>query len=144
MSNRKISEVISNQRVLCADGNTTVRNAARLMTQEKVGAMMIVKSGQLVGIFTERDMLNRVVAAGLDPESTKLADVMTANPQSVNADRLFSHAMLMMHEGGFRHLPVVENGRPVGMLSIRDALGPEMIAFESEREWRDALTEIIM
>lgn len=144
MSNRTISEVIRNQRILCADAGTTVRSAARLMAQEKVGAMMIVKSGQLTGIFTERDVLNRVVAPGLDPESTKLADVMTHDPKTVNADRLFSYAMHVMNEGGFRHLPVVEKGKPVGMISIRDALGPEMIAFESEREWRDALTEIIM
>jgi CBS domain-containing protein len=114
------------------------------MAQEKVGSMLIVENGLLVGIFTERDVLNRVVAARLDPDTTTLATVMTKNPQTVKPDRPFSHAMHMMYEGCFRHMPVVEDGKPLGMISIRDAIGPELIEFESELERRDKLAEIMM
>lgn len=144
MSNRKISDVIRHQKVLGAEPGMSVRDAACRMAAEKVGAMLVVENGQLVGIFTERDVLNRIVAARLDPDKTMLAEVMTRNPQTVRADKPFSHAMHMMYEGCFRHMPVVDNGKPVGMISIRDALGPELTAFEAELERRDALTEIMM
>lgn len=144
MSNRKISDVIRHQKVLGAEPGLSVRDAACRMAAEKVGAMLVIENGQLVGIFTERDVLNRIVAARLDPDKTTLAEVMTRNPQTVRADKPFSHAMHMMYEGCFRHMPVVDNGKPVGMISIRDALGPELTAFEAELERRDALTEIMM
>jgi CBS domain-containing protein len=144
MPNRKISDVIRGQKILCAEAGNTVREAACRMAQEKVGSILIVEKGLLVGIFTERDVLNRVVAARLDPDTTTLAAVMTKNPQTVKPDRPFSHAMHMMYEGCFRHMPVVEDGKPLGMISIRDAIGPELTAFESELERRDNLTEIMM
>jgi CBS domain-containing protein len=144
MPNRKISDVIRGQKILCAEAGQTVRDAACRMAQEKVGSMLIVENGLLVGIFTERDVLNRVVAARLDPDTTTLATVMTKNPQTVKPDRPFSHAMHMMYEGCFRHMPVVEDGKPLGMISIRDAIGPELIEFESELERRDKLAEIMM
>ena len=144
MPNRKISDVIRGQKILCAESGNTVREAACRMAQEKVGSILIVEKGLLVGIFTERDVLNRVVAARLDPDTTTLATVMTKDPQTVKPDRPFSHALHMMYEGCFRHMPVVENGKPLGMISIRDAIGPELTAFESELERRDQLTEIIM
>lgn len=144
MPSRKISDVIRHQKIHCAEATMTVRDAACRMAQEKIGAMLVVENGLLIGIFTERDVLNRVVAARLDPDTTTLAAVMTRNPQSVKPDRLFSHAMHMMYEGCFRHMPVVEDGKPLGMISIRDAIGPELTEFESELERRDKLTEIMM
>lgn len=144
MPSRKISDVIQNQKILCAEAGISVREAACRMAQDKVGSMLVVEKGMLIGIFTERDVLNRVVAARLDPDTTKLAEVMTKNPQTVKPDRPFSHAMHMMYEGCFRHMPVVEDGKPVGMISIRDAIGPELSEFESELERRDKLTEIMM
>lgn len=144
MPTRKISDVIRGQKIFCAEAGNTVREAACRMAEEKIGAVMIVENGLLTGIFTERDVLNRVVAARLDPDTTRVADVMTRNPRSIKPDRPFSHAMHMMYEGCFRHMPVVEDGKPVGMISIRDAIGPELTAFESELEQRDNLTEIMM
>lgn len=144
MPNRKISDVIRGQKILCAEASVTVREAACRMAQEKVGSMLIVENGLLAGIFTERDVLNRVVAARLDPDTTTLAAVMTKNPQTVKPERPFSHAMHMMYEGCFRHMPVVQDGKPLGMISIRDALGPELTEFESELERRDKLTEIMI
>lgn len=144
MANRTISDVIRDQKILSAESGISVREAARLMAADKVGALLIVEKGQLTGIFTERDILNRVVAASLDPDKTRIAEVMTRNPQTIRPDRPVSHALHMMYEGGFRHMPVAENGVALGMISIRDALGQELTEFESELERRDALTEIIM
>lgn len=144
MANRTISDVIRDQKILSAESGISVSEAARLMAADKVGALLIVEKGQLIGIFTERDILNRVVAASLDPDKTGIAGVMTRNPQTIRPDRPVSHALHMMYEGGFRHMPVAENGVPLGMISIRDALGQELTEFESELERRDALTEIIM
>lgn len=142
MPTRKISQIISNQQMLLAQGDISVRRAAQLMAAAHVGSIMVTNGGRLVGIFTERDALNRVLAPGLDPDTVRLADVMTADPQSVTPDHLLGHALHLMFEGGFRHMPVVDGeGAPVGMVSSRDALGRELSAFEEERERCDALSE---
>lgn len=143
MSSRKISDVVCHQKTLCAEPGTSIRDAACRMVAAKVGAILVVENDRLVGIFTERDVLNRVIAARRDPDTTLLAEVMTRNPQTIGIDKPFSHAMHRMYEGCFRHMPVVENDKPLGVISIRDALGPELTAFEAELERRDAITEII-
>lgn len=144
MPNRTISEVIRNQQMLSTDSSVSVRDAACRMAQENVGALLIIGDGRLQGIFTERDLLIRVVAAGRNIDTTRLDEVMTRNPQTIDTQRPFGHALHLMYDGGFRHLPVVENGRPVGVISIRDALGPEITAFENELERRDTLMEIMV
>jgi len=110
----------------------TVSDAARLMRQEHIGALIVVEDGRLAGIFTERDALFRVVAEAFDNKTTHVADVMTRNPRTVRPDQHFSVALQMMYGGKFRHVPVVENGLPVGIISARDALGPELEAFVFE------------
>jgi CBS domain-containing protein len=102
------------------------------MKRNEVGAVMVVEEGRLVGVFTERDALFRVLAEGRDTRTTRLSDVMTRNPATIHPDRPFAEALHIMHEGGFRHVPVVEDGRPVGMVSARDALGPELEDFVYE------------
>lgn len=129
---RTISEIIEGQDVFTCPANTTVREAARLMKENKIGAAMVVEDGRLVGVFTERDALFRVIAQGLDVQTTLLAEVMTRNPQTIDPDKPFVHALHMMYEGSYRHVPVVEDGRPVGMISARDALGPELEDFVYE------------
>ena len=104
---------------------------------------MVVEGGRLVGIFTERDALFGVIAEGRDPRSTRLGEVMTRDPQTIGPDKPLGHALHMMYEGGFRHVPVVENGRPLGMVSARDALGPELREFESELVQREHIREIL-
>jgi CBS domain-containing protein len=143
MPSRKISQVIGNQKIVTAAPSLSVLEATRLMAQAHVGSIMITEGERLVGIFTERDALNRVLAAGLDPTRTPLSAVMTANPQAVSADALLGHALHQMFERGFRHMPVVEDGRPIGMVSSRDALGPEMAAFEAEVERRNDISELL-
>ena len=113
------------------------------MKRTNVGAIMVVEGGRLVGIFTERDALFRVIAEAREPRATRIAEVMTRNPQTIDPDKPLGHALHMMYEGGFRHVPVVENGRPLGMVSARDALGPELDAFESELAQREHIREIL-
>ena len=143
MPNRTIREIVAKRKVVSAPSKTTVAHAARLMEDNQVGALLVMEKGRLVGIFTERDALFRVLAAGRDPRTTPLSDVMTRDPQSIQPDKAFGHAMLMMYEGGFRHVPVVEKGHPLGVVSTRDALGPELQEFESQLSNREHIREIL-
>jgi CBS domain-containing protein len=143
MPHRIIRDVIAGRDVHTAPSQTTVADAARLMKKHAVGALLIVDETRLVGIFTERDALFRVVAADKDPKTTRVAAAMTKKPRTIEPDRPIGHALHMMYEGGFRHVPVVEKGRPVGMVSARDALGPELAQFQFELVERDHIGEIL-
>ena len=143
MRDRPIRSLIATQNPVTAGPDMTVADAAYLMKERRVGAVLVISEGRLAGIFTERDALFRVIAEGRDPGGTRLADVMSANPRTIAPDRPFGHALHMMHEGGFRHVPVVEEGRPVGVVSARDALGPELEAFVSELDSRERLFEVM-
>lgn len=143
MSERTIRTIIEGQQILTAPSSITVSEAASLMKQRRVGAMMVVEEGRLVGVFTERDALFRVVAEGRDSNCTPLAEIMTPNPRTIQPDASFHQALEMMHEGKFRHVPVVEDGRPVGMVSARDALGPELEAFVYELLRQEQIAEVL-
>ena len=144
MPKRTLRQVVTGQTLVSALPDTTVRAAAVAMANQSVGAILVVnESGRLIGLFTERDVLNRVVARGLDPDKTLLASVMTDKLQTATPDKLLGHALHLMFEGGFRHVPVVEDGRPVGMVSARNALGLEIDQFEKELKERDHIAEIL-
>jgi CBS domain-containing protein len=135
---------VEQQKILtAAPPKTSVHEAARLMKKTQVGALLVVENGHLAGIFTERDALVRVLAEGLDPATTPLAAVMTLNPITVHPDQPFVSALHLMHENGFRHVPVVENGRPLGMVSARDALELEAAEFEATLHQREHLRTIM-
>lgn len=143
MPNRPIRSLIQNQQIHTVDKGISVRTAAHIMQTARIGSVLVVEKDVLVGIFTERDGLFRVLAGGLDPDRTRVGEVMTAEPQTISPDRPLVHALHLMHEGGFRHMPVVENGRPVGVVSIRDAMGIEMVRLEHELDDKEALAEIL-
>lgn len=124
------------KKILTAPPHTTVIEAAALMASRNVGAVMVVERERLVGIFTERDAVFRVIARGHDARTTVLADVMTRTPLTVDPDKSYGYALLMMHQNGFRHVPVVENGKPVGIVSSRNALDPDLEEFVSESQRR--------
>jgi len=143
MTQRTIRTIIDQQELVTAAATMTVSEAARLMQERRVGAIMVVEDEQLVGMFTERDALFRVVAKERDGRTTALADVMTRNPRTIHPDKPFVHALEMMHEGSFRHVPVVEDGRPVGIVSVRDALGPELEAFVYELLRQEQVAQVL-
>ncbi len=132
-----VRSVMGGEPLLTASPDTTVGQAAQLMAERKMSAVMVVDAdGRLVGIFTERDAVHRVIAQKLDPDRTRLADVMTPDPKTVVPRETFGYALLQMHEQGFRHMPVVEDGRPVGMVSARNALDPDLEEFAAEAQRR--------
>ena len=143
MPRRMISQLIAGQSVVTASKATTVRAACELMASKKIGALLIVEAGRIAGIFTERDALNKVLAGRLDPDTTTLEQVMVRDPQTIGADKPLAYVLLMMADGGFRHVPVVEDGKPIGMVSARNALGLEIHQFEQELVERDHIAEIL-
>ena len=136
MFSQRIRNVMEKKKLLTATPETTVSQAAKLMAKKNVGAVMVVEDERLVGIFTERDALVRVIAKGLDTQTTPLAEVMTADPQTVDPGKTFGSALLMMYENGFRHVPVVEEGKVIGIVSSRNALDPDLEEFVAEAQRR--------
>ncbi len=146
MPNRAVIKVIQNRDFLISTPEKSVRAVAVHMKKNGAAATLVVDAadGKLVGICTERDLAFKVLAEGLDPLATPVSAVMTENPQSIGPDKPFGHALHLMHEGGFRHMPVVDPaGRPIGLLSSRDALGLEILHFREELAQRETLTEIL-
>ena len=138
---QSVRTLMDPRKLILVPGSMTVREAAKLMKSKRYGAVLVTEGDELLGIFTERDAIFRVIAVGLDPETTPLVDVMTKEPKTITPDKTFGHAMLMMHEGGFRHVPVVEDGKLVGMVSSRNALDPDLEEFVFEEHRRKRLLE---
>jgi len=106
-------------RPVCVDAAEPVSAAVTVMRRERIGCLLVVEDGELVGIFTERDLLKKILARG-EPLTTPLAAVMTAQPVSVNVLDPVRTAVERMQTGGYRHVPVVDEGnRPVGVLSAK-------------------------
>jgi len=144
MPTRVINNIIAGRPLVSGNKDMTVRAACRLMAENRIGALVIVDSNRIAGIFTERDALNKVLAGGLDPDITKLAQVMVKDPQTIRADKPLGYALQFMADGGFRHVPVVDaEGAPVGMVSARDALGQDMVQLERDLKFREHLEENI-
>lgn len=132
-----VRDVMERKDALSLSSDTSVSTAAELMAKNKIGAAMVVDHDRLVGIFTERDALFRVIACGLDARTTRLAEVMTVEPRTVSPGTSYGYALVMMQENGFRHTPVVENGKPIGIVSSRNAMDPELEEFVSEANRRE-------
>jgi CBS domain-containing protein len=139
--NAPVKDVMDQGKLLTAEPEVTVLEASKMMAAKNTGAVLVTRDQQLIGIFTERDAVFRVIANDRDPRSTHLADVMTVSPMTVEPDRTFGQAMLLMHRNGFRHLPVIDNGRPIGIVSARNALDPELEEFVAEARRREQFRE---
>lgn len=129
-------DIVSSQDVFQLGAGATVREAAQGMAQRSVNSVLIVEAGQLTGIFTGTDLINKVVAIGRDPDTTVLQEVMTPDPETVSPDLNAISALHRMQDGHFRHLPIVEDGQVLGVLSRRDFLGYEVDELEHQnRLW---------
>jgi CBS domain-containing protein len=137
MFDQPIKRIMKQEKFLTASPNENVSGASRMMADKNAGAVMVIEDDRLIGIFTERDVVFRVVAQGLDPRVTPLADVMTTSPKTLGPGTSYGHAMLLMHENCFRHIPVVENGRAIGIVSSRNAMDPDLEEFVSEARRRE-------
>lgn len=138
MTIRSLRSIVAGQTPTTTSRAATVFEAAQQMKASGKGALLVLDGSKLVGIFTERDALYRVVAAGLDPKQVAVGDVMTPQPQSIHPDEPFVNALRAMHRGGYRHLPVVEHGRPLGVVSSRDALDHDLTEFQMDLEQRES------
>jgi len=143
MVNRPVREIIKRDEPLRGRAEDTVFAAAAQMAEHACSSIVICDGEALRGIFTERDLLVRVVAAGLDPKHTRLAEVMTRDPDTVEGSTPVIEAIRRMDEFSYRHLPVVEDGKVVGVVSLRDLPFDEIARMQPELDQRHALAERI-
>ena len=118
----RIYDLVKDRKLYSIDADRTVLEAARFMMEHNIGAVPVLRDGELAGIFSERDVMNRVVAAGRSPGQTRVSEVMTSNPHSVQANDTVENCLFIMKEFGFRHLPIVEGKKLMGLISIRDIM----------------------
>jgi CBS domain-containing protein len=117
-----IYDLVKDRKIYSIDADKTVVEAARFMMEHNIGALPVLRNGELVGMFSERDIMNRVVAVGRMPGQTKIAEVMTPNPRAVHVDETVDNCLFLMREFGFRHLPICEGKQLKGLVSLRDVL----------------------
>jgi len=118
----RICDLIKDQNTFQAELGHTVLETVRTMVEHNIGAVPVLHNGKLVGIFSERDLMKRVVAESRDPRSTCMAEVMTDDPLTVSMNEDLEDCMALMRRHSFRHLPVCHEGQLVGMVSLRDIL----------------------
>ncbi|WP_434616120.1 CBS domain-containing protein [Azospirillum sp. B2RO_4] len=135
---RLMPDVIKNQELTCLPPDATVRDAATLMAEKRIAAVLVTEGRTLKGIVTERDMTARVVAAGLDPDTTRLSAVMTADPDTLEPSATALAALDLMERHHYRHLPIAVGGEVVGMVSIRDLFAVVRTHLEDELRSREA------
>ena len=145
MSERTVFESMSHRHVVSVPPQASVSEAACVMTAANSGSVLIIDtSGNMVGILTERDLMTRVLAKALNPQTTRVCDVMTHNPQTVGPDVKVSDAVLIMIERGFRNLPIVSRGGKIlGVFSVRDALPRELGTAVSLAEFHDQVNDAL-
>jgi CBS domain-containing protein len=145
MPERPVRSILHRRRsgpdLVSARPDETVRDAAERMAEQGCGSILIIEDERLLGIFTERDLLVRVAAAGLELTTTRLRDVMTADPETIGAEEPVEEAVRRMDEGAFRHLVVVSGGRVLGVVSTRDIPALTMGRMAKELDKRHRLAE---
>jgi len=117
-----IGNLLKGQVLVSAEVQQTALEVARVMVKHNIGAVPLLRNGQLAGIFSERDLMNRVVVAGLEPAQTLVGEVMTEDPLTVAPNDDVETCMTLMRRHGFRHLPVCQGGELRGVISLRDIL----------------------
>jgi len=117
-----IRDLLKNQETVSAEVHQTVLEVAEMMVNRNIGAVPVLKDGQLVGVFTERDLMSRVVVSGKDPARTAVGEVMTEDPLAIEPKDCLETCMTLMRRHGFRHLLVCEGRELKGVVSLRDIL----------------------
>lgn len=139
MPKRKlVPDVVREQEVISFKPDDMVGAAVKAMAERRVGAVLVMEGNGLKGIFTERDLVTRVVAQDLDPNTTSLHHVMTAGPDTLPPDAMAIEALDLMRRHNYRHLPVLRDGAVVGIVSIRDLYAAVHAQLEQEIKERDS------
>src|SRR5437868_13418229 len=129
-----LRQLVKDRKLYSVKDSNTVLEAARYMMEYNIGAVPVLRDGDLAGILSERDIMNRVVAAGRTPGTTAVSEVMTPNPRAVAADETIHECLFIMQEFGFRHLPILEGKEVKGLVSVRDILLRRVTEIESQVE----------
>ena len=130
---RKMSDIVRNQVPVTLPPDATVRDACQRMRARRVGAVLVTEGDQrLLGIFTGRDAVHRVLAEGMSAAHTKLAAVMTRDPDTMPPGKTAIDALRLMEDGRYRHVPIVDDGKVVGIVSRFDFSGTELDRLDEE------------
>jgi CBS domain-containing protein len=145
MPERTVFQSMPRRHIISLGPDASLFDAACVMTRAHCGSVLIIDSAStLLGIVTERDLMTRVMAKGLDPTSTHCAQVMTRGPRVIPPETKVADAVLIMIERGFRHLPVVSHeGKILGMFSVRDALPREVNTAVSLAEFNEQVNDAL-
>jgi len=135
---KTIGTVVKGREVFFLRAEQTVREASRYMTEKRIGAAAVLDGTRLAGVLSERDVMGRVVARGLDPDATRVGDVMTRDLIVGEMAESHEDGLRKMKQAGCRHLPVVDAGRLVGMLSLRDLMQVDLSEKDEEIRWLNA------
>ncbi len=144
MAERTVFQSISRKRVISVAPQASVRDAACVMTRANCGSVLVMEPPDiLLGILTERDLMTRVLARGLDPDKTTAREIMTPNPICIGPETRVSDAVVLMLERGFRHLPLVAGSKILGVFSVRDALPREIGTAMSQTEFNEQVNDVL-
>jgi CBS domain-containing protein len=132
---KPISEIVSDRPLFSVTKDKSVAEVARFMAENNIGAVPVVEENRLVGVFSERDVITRVISKGLDPSATRLSDVMTTTIVVANADESYESCLKKMQKAHCRHLPVVSGDRLIGFVSLRDLLMMDLNEKEQNLEY---------
>ncbi len=128
----RIVDLVKDRDVYYVETSQSVLDTARFMSEKNIGAVAVVRGDELVGIFSERDLMKRVVAVGKDPAATTVEQVMTADPLVVSPHERITDCMRTMKEHSFRHLPICDGRKLKGLLSLRDLLLHDLVEKDGE------------
>ncbi len=128
----RIVDLVKDRDVYFVEASRSVLDTARFMAERNIGAVAVVHGDELIGIFSERDLMKRVVASGKNPAATTVEEVMTADPLVVSPQEKITDCMRMMKENSFRHLPICDGRKLKGLLSLRDLLLHDLIEKDGE------------
>jgi CBS domain-containing protein len=117
-----VRDLLRNQVTISAEAHQTVLEVASLMMEHNIGAVPVLQEGRMIGIFSERDLMIRVVVAGRDPAQTPVGEVMTEDPLTIAPDEPLETCMTLMKRHGFRHLPICAGRELKGVISLRDIM----------------------
>lgn len=129
---KTVRDLLSGQELSVISKNQSVLEAAQLMSSKSIGAVPVVEGNRVVGIFSERDIMNKVVAKSLDPQSTKVEQVMTRDLIVAGPEETIDEVERKMKVANIRHLPIISSDKLIGMLSLRDLLQAEMSEKDEE------------
>ncbi len=138
MQRKIVPDIIGEQTLTALTRSATVREAAELMLERNIGAILVIEDDRLQGIFTERDLTTRVAATGRNPDTTQLGEVMTGDLDTVSPNDTAASVLELMQEHGYRHVPVLDGDQVVGIVSIRDLYAAVKRQLEEDIKEREA------